>query len=107
MEISFQATGTILGVNETNVTTYWSIVRPDGTLYGEGQGVVMGKGGEMATWVGQGVGTIQKDGSVSYRGAVYFQSSSAAWSRLNSVAAIFEYQVDTQGNTRAEFWEWK
>jgi len=107
METSFQATGTILGVNETNITTYWSMVRPDGTLYGEGQGVVMGKGGEMATWVGQGVGTVQKDGSVSYRGAVYFQSSSAAWSRLNAVAAIFEYQIDTQGNTRAEFWEWK
>jgi hypothetical protein len=107
MEISFQATGTLLGANETDTGTYWSVVRPDGTLYGEGQGVVMGKGGEMATWTGQGVGTIQKDGSVSYRGAVYFQSSSAAWSRLNAIAAIYEYQVDAQGNTRAEFWEWK
>jgi hypothetical protein len=67
----------------------------------------MGKEGDLGTWTGQGVGTIKKDGAVSYRGAVYYQSSSARWSRLNSVAAIFEYEVDTQGNTRSQLWEWK
>ena len=70
METSFQATGTLLGVSHTTTATYCAVVRGDGTLYGEGQAVVMGKGGEMATWVGQGVGTIKNDGSVSYRGAV-------------------------------------
>jgi hypothetical protein len=107
METSFQATGTLLGVGETDTGTYWAVVRPDGTLYGEGQGVVMGKEGDMATWIGQGVGTLKQDGSVSYRGAVYYQTSSPRWSRLNSVAAIFEYEVDAQGNTRSEIWEWK
>jgi hypothetical protein len=107
METSFQAQGTLLGVNETDTGTYCSVVRPDGTLHGEGQGIVMGKDGDMATWIGQGVGTIKKDGSVSYRGAVYYQTSSARWSRLNGVAAIYEYEVDPQGNTRAQFWEWK
>jgi len=107
METSFQATGTILGVNETNTGTYWAVVRPDGTLYGEGQGVVMGQGGEMATWVGQGVGTLKKNGSVSYRGAVYYQTTSPTWLRLNSVAAIFEFEVDAQGNLKSEIWEWK
>jgi hypothetical protein len=107
METSFQAQGTLLGVNETDTGTYCSVVRPDGTLHGEGQGIVIGKDGDMATWIGQGVGTIKKDGSVSYRGAVYYQTSSARWSRLNGVAAIYEYEVDPQGNTRAQFWEWK
>ena len=107
METSFQATGTILGVAETNIGTYDAVIRPDGTVYGEGQGVVMGKGGESATWVGQGVGTMKKDGSVSYRGAVYYQTATPAWSRLNSIAAIFEYEVDSQGNARSEIWEWK
>ena len=41
------------------------------------------------------------------RCAVYYQSSSAKWSRLNSVAAIYEYEVDAQGNSRFEFREWK
>jgi hypothetical protein len=67
----------------------------------------MGKGGEMATWVGQGVGTIKKDGSVSYRGAVYYQTTAPVWLRLNSVAAIFEFEVDAQGNSKSEIWEWK
>jgi len=107
METSFQATGKLLGVEVTETCTYWSAVRPDGTLYGEGQGVLMGKGGELATWIGQGVGKIGKAGAVSYRGAVYHQSSSPKWSRLNSVAAIYEYEVDGQGNTSTQMWEWK
>lgn len=107
METSFEASGKLLGVEESETGTYASVVRPDGTLFGEGQGIVMGKGGELATWTGQGVGTIQKGGAVSYRGAVYYQTTAPSWARLNSVAAIFEYEVDAGGNTRAQLWEWK
>ena len=107
METSFESSGRLLGVEAAETGTYWSVVRPDGSLFGEGQGIVMGKGGELATWVGQGVGTFRKDGGVSYRGAVYYQTSTPSWSRLNTVAAIFEYEVDAQGNSRSQLWEWK
>jgi hypothetical protein len=107
METSFEASGRLLGVEGTETGTYSSVIRPDGTLFGDGQGIIMGKGGELATWVGSGVGTIRKDGGVSYRGAIYYQTSSAAWLRLNAVAAIFEYEVDAQGNSRSQLWEWK
>lgn len=107
METSFEASGKLLGVDVKETGTYWSAVRPDGSLYGEGQGIIMGKGGEVATWVGQGVGTFKKGGAVSYRGAVYYQTASPGWSRLNTVAAIFEYEVDAQGKSRAQLWEWK
>jgi hypothetical protein len=107
METSFESTGRLLGLDATETGTYWSIIRPDGSLYGEGQGIVMAKGGELATWVGQGVGTVTQDGGVSYRGAVYYQTSAAGWSRLNSVAAIFEFEADGRGSTRAQLWEWK
>ena len=36
METSFQASGSILGVDVKETGTYWTVVRPDGTLYGEG-----------------------------------------------------------------------
>jgi len=107
METSFQATGTLMGIAATDTATYVATLRPDGTLYGEGQGVLMGQSGESATWVGQGVGRFQKDGSISYRGACYYQSASPTWSRLNSIAAVFEYEVDAQGNTKGQLWEWK
>jgi hypothetical protein len=107
METSFQAAGSIYGVSHTDTGTYVATLRRDGSLYGEGQGVLMGKGGEVATWIGQGVGTMKKDGAVSYRGACYYQTASPAWTRLNSIAGAFEYEVDAQGNTKGQLTEWK
>jgi hypothetical protein len=107
MEASQELSGKLLGVDTKETSTYWSVVRPDGTLFGEGQGVAMGAQGELATWVGQGVGTIGEAGAVSFRGAVFYSSSSPSWSRLNNVAAIFEYEVDAEGNSRSTLWEWK
>ena len=108
VEVAFQAAGKILGVDHSTLGTYTSTMRPDGTVLGEGQGVVMGAGGAMANWVGQGVGKLSGRGqAISYRGAIYYQSASPAWARLNSVAAVFEYDVDEDGNTTANVWEWK
>ena len=42
----------------------------------------MGKGGEVATWVGSGVGLFQPDGGVTFRGAIYLYSTSEQWTRL-------------------------
>jgi hypothetical protein len=56
VEISFAAEGAILGVKHRTLGTYNSQMRPDGTVFGQGQGIVMGAGGEMATWKGHGVG---------------------------------------------------
>jgi hypothetical protein len=107
METSFQASGSILGTDVKETGTYCTVVRPDGTLYGEGQGVMILKDGKIATWTGHGVGTMKKDGTASYRGAVYYQTMPPRWARLNKVAVVFEYEVDAERNTRSEFWEWK
>ena len=107
METSFQASGSILGTDVKETGTYCTMVRPDGTLYGEGQGVMILKDGKMATWTANGVGTTKKDGTASFCGAVYYQTYPPRWSRLNKVAVVFEYEVDAQGNTRSDFWEWK
>lgn len=107
METSFQSSGTLLGVSETETGTYIATSRPDGSLFGEGQGILMSKDGDVGTWTGQGVGTINNDGAVSYRGSVFFQSASPKWSKLNRVAVVFEYEVDAQGNTSAQLFEWK
>jgi hypothetical protein len=107
METSFQASGSLLGTNVKDTGTYWTVVRPDGTQYGEGQGVMMTKDGKVATWTGHGVGVTKKDGSATYRGALYFQTMPPKWSRLNKVAVLFEYAVDAEGNTHSDYLEWK
>ena len=107
VEVSFEDDGKTLGVDLHGIGTYWSTVRPDGKLYGEGDGVMMGSGGEMATWKGQGLGKFGAGGAVSYRGALYFLTSSAKLAKLNEAVGVFEYEVDAQGNTHTKLWEWK
>lgn len=99
--------GTLLGVEFQDMSTYDSELRPDGTLFGTGQGIYMGKGGEMATWTGHGVGRILPGGGVSFRGALYLYSMSPHWQRLNSVASLFEYEVDADDNFKGTLTEWK
>jgi hypothetical protein len=107
VEISFEAEGSILGVKHRTLGTYASSLRPDGTVLGHGQGVVMGAGGEMASWKGSGVGVFDGKGGIDFRGAIFYQSSASAWTRLNKVAAVFEYRENPDGSTQAQLFEWK
>jgi hypothetical protein len=108
VETSFRATERILGVEATTIATYCAVLRPDGYLYEEGQGAVRGSNGEVATWMGQGVGRFTSGGGVSYRGAIYYhQTPSECWARLNGITGVFEYDIDGEGNTRGGIWEWK
>lgn len=107
VEVTFEGSGKMLGVEFNEFGTYVSTPRPDGTMYGEGQGVCMTKDGEMAAWKGQGVGLFTGGGAVSFRGAVYYSSASPKLARLNKVAAVYEFDVDASGNVQYKMWEWK
>jgi hypothetical protein len=108
VEVSFEAQGQLLGITHTDMGTYTSMVRPDGTIYGEGQGIVRSTdNSEIATWRGSGVGHFTQDGGVSYRGAIYYHSQSPGFARLNGIAALFEYSVDASGKTESTLTEWK
>ena len=107
VEVAFESSGKLLGTDVHEIGTYVSGTRPDGTLYGEGQGVVLTAGGDAITWKGAGVGKFTGGGAVSYRGAVYYHSASPKFARLNSVAGVFEFEVDAAGNTSSKLWEWK
>ena len=107
VEIDFQAEGTILGIGTSNVATYWSEMRPNGTMYGEAKGILTTKDGDVATWNAQGVGKpIGTRGAARWRGAVYYHSSAEKLSKLNEMAVVFEYESDDDGNSIAKGWEW-
>ena len=107
VEVTFEAGGKVLGVDAMEIGTYTSVIRPDGTMYGEGAGVLMTTAGDSITWKGAGVGTFKERGAVSYRGAVYYHTASSKLSRLNSVAGVFEFEADESGNVQSKIWEWK
>jgi hypothetical protein len=107
VEVSFEDAGKLAGVDGMNIGTYTSIARADGTLLGEGMGVFATAEAGLVTWKGSGVGTVKTGGALSYRGSICFEATSSKLSRLNSVAGVFEFDVDAAGNTRTKIWEWK
>lgn len=108
VEVTFQAGGKLLGLDVTDMGTYHSVLRPNGTLFAEGQGVTMTADGDAATWIGQGVGRFTGRGTAqSWRGAIYYQTASSKLARLNGAAVLFEHEVDENGRASARLWEWK
>lgn len=108
VEVSFEAQGEIVGISTVDIGSYTSTIQPDGTIYGEGSGIVRSTdNSEIATWRGSGVGHFTSDGGVSYRGAIYYSSQTPGFARLNGIAAMFEYSVDASGKTESNLTEWK
>lgn len=107
MEVSFQAAGTLLDTAVKDMGTYESFMRSDGTLFGDGQGIVMAQDGDTVAWHGQGVGHFTDAGGVSWRGAIYYETAAAKFARLAGTAAVFEYDTDEAGKVTSKIYEWK
>jgi hypothetical protein len=106
-EVSFEDSGNMLGVPTTGMGSYTSVIRPDGSIYGNGQGMIMTPDGDAVTWTGTGLGKFGPNGSVSYRGMLFFRTTSQKLARVNNTCGAFEYDVDPSGNTISKVWEWK
>ena len=106
-EVTFEDSGKMFGVPVTGMGSYTSVVRADGSLFGSGQGMNMTADGEAVTWTGTGLGRFGPGGSVSYRGMLFFSTTSKKLARLNNACGAFEYEVNAKGATVAKIWEWK
>jgi hypothetical protein len=106
-EVSFEDSGHMFGVPTTGMGTYTSVIRQDGSIFGQGEGLSMTQDGEAVTWKGTGLGKFGPDGAVSYRGMLFFRTNSQKLARLNSACGAFEYEVDPSGGTISKIWEWK
>ena len=107
VEVTLQTEGKVLGVKMTSIWTYWSMTRGDGSVYGQGEGVMTTENGDIIQLKGSGgAKKMNSDGSINYRGAVYFHTSSENFAKLNGAVGVHEYDVDASGNTAAKIWEW-
>jgi hypothetical protein len=108
IENTFNAEGSFRGIDINDLGTYWTIVRPEGVLYGEGQGVLTSRDGQIVTWTAQGVGRFISPRVIRFRGSTFYRSASrGSLNFLNNMMAVFEFEVDEQGNTTARNWEWE
>ena len=108
LKVSLQAAGTIQGVAHTSIWTYTSTTRTDGSIFGQGRGVLTTADGDVVHLLGRASDQSGGPGStIRYRGAFHFQTTSETFSRLNGVAAVFEYDVEADGSSaKAKVWEW-
>ena len=108
MEITFRQNGKLLGIDAFDIATYWSVMTLPDVMYGEGQGTVMSKGGEMAMYRATGTMKMEKKGPMGvWRGVLYMQSPTPKWGALNGKAIAYEYEMDEDENTHVKLWEVK
>ena len=107
VEVTFEETGKVQGFDARAVGTYTTASRPDGTLYSEGQGILLTKHAGMATWKGMGAGKFLEDGGTSFRGSICYNTASPQLAALNTHAVVFEFEQDMEGNSHSKLWEWK
>ena len=106
-EVSFEDTGTMLGVGTSGSGTYNATVHTDGSITGTGQGLIITADGDQIIWSGTGLGKFGAGGAVSYRGMLYYRTNSQKLAKLNNMCGAFEFETDAGGNTSAKVWEWK
>jgi hypothetical protein len=107
VEVTFEDSGNMLGIATTGMGTYTSVIGLDGSIFGEGHGLISTQEGEAVVWKGSGKGKILPGGAISYRGILYYQTTSSKLAKLNAAPGVFEYDIDPEGKTRSKVWEWK
>lgn len=107
LEASFQGQGTLLGQPITDFGTYTQTVKPGGVLHGDGHVVMMTPNGEIADWLGGGIGRpIGAGFKATYGVYGHFDSAQGALARLGTVATAIEYEVEEDGSYHWQMWEW-
>lgn len=93
VEATWQGTATLLGQELTGFGTYEQTVRPGGILYGAGHVLFASATGEVADWVGGGIGRPVGPGfAASYGVWGSFQGAQGALAPLTAVANVVEYR---------------
>ncbi len=108
IELSLQLTGTIRGVAETTIWTYTTLTRPDGSIYGEGNGVMTTQDGDVINLIGHGSGqAVPPGGTTKFRTMLHPHTASAKYADLNSIGLAGEYELAPDGSAVNKCWEWK
>jgi hypothetical protein len=106
VETTFETAGSFHDIHYANLGTCSSVIRPDGTLYGEWQRALRTVDNDTAIWRGISVGTYldETEHSRTYRGALTIENAVGVLSELNGVFAVFELEIDDNGKVHHQVW---
>ncbi len=108
VEIDLQTTGKIRGVAQNCLWTYTQLTRSDGSIYGQGHGVMTTQDGDVLHMIGHGSAQAPAPGgTLNFRVMIHPHTTSAKYADLNSIGLVGNYDVDAEGNTVFECFEWK
>lgn len=108
METTVTINGTYKGTQVNETLTFVGKPTSGGVIHGEGKGIIMAGGGEMAIYTGEAFGRITSSGGTSWRGSVFYSTTSTGkLGFLNNLVGIFEVEIDAAGNFSNKTWEWK
>jgi hypothetical protein len=114
IEHSITVEGKCKDIEITLLGTFWTIPTEDkNVIYGEGQGIITTKNGDdTATFRVFGIGHSKGQVSTSFRGSVFYKTSSSSTnggklSFLNNKIGVLETEIDESGNSIEKHWEWK
>lgn len=109
VETSFMVSGNMKNIPVIEIGTFWSIPRPDGTVYGEDKDVIYTKeDNEIATADAKVIGKFVNKDVMRFVGSVFFNASyQGKLAFLNGIVGIFEANVEGGTKLSIRKWEWK
>jgi hypothetical protein len=108
LEVSLRTTGRIQGVSESCLWTYWQLIRPDGSVYGQGEGVMTTQDGDVLQMIGHGSGQAPPPGgTMNFRTMLHVYTTSEKFAILNRIGLVGNYDVEADGSAVNKCWEWK
>ena len=113
VENSYSAAGTLTAngaatdrIPVTNIGTIKVFFRSGGATYGEGQGVMTSRNGEIATWISQGIAQADQAGNIVAIGsAILGPSSTGSLAFFNNMVLVYKQVVDQTNNVSTRAWQ--
>jgi hypothetical protein len=88
--------------------TYTTLTRPDGSIYGNGQGIMTTQDGDVVHLIGHGSAeATPPGGTVRFCTMLHPHSTSEKYAALNTIGLVGEYKVAPDGTATNKSWEWK
>jgi hypothetical protein len=107
LELNLQLSGTIRGIGQNTLWTYTMLQRPDGSLYGQGNGVLTTVNGDVIHLIGSGSGKANPGGTVRFCTMLHPHGATGQNADLNAIGLAGEYEVAADGTATNKCWEWK